>query len=240
MIAVQAKQPAETLTLRPPFGAEERMLEVVAVQAAARGLVPGADPLTVTGSVIDGVVSVRAIGGSDGERYLVTVTATTQTAQLLEAEVEVVVIDGAWQLPDGGTPYLSIARFVEMVGLDEVLAQTDIDGSGRVNRGLIVGALTAAQATADAHVAARYPVPLTAVPPIVELAVVDLARARLYPKGAPDGVADAAKVAADTLKRISTGALPLGIATPPAEAPSDAPVLISPGYRAYPDGLRDY
>jgi len=240
MIVVQTKQPGETLTLTPPFAAGEPMLELIRTAAVARGLVPGSTPLTVLGHVRAGIVTVSAAGGTDGERYLVTVEATTATAQLLEAELEVVVIDGAWQLPDGGAPYLSIAAFVEAVGLDEVLAMTDVDGSGRVNRGLIVGALTAAQAIADAHLAARYPVPLATVPAIVELAIADIARARLYPKGAPDGVATANREALDTLKRISTGALPLGVATPPPAAPSETPILISPGWRAYPDGLQDY
>ena len=74
-------------------------------------------------------------------------------------------------------------------------------------------------------------------------AIADLARARLYPRGAPEGVETAAKAATRTLERIASGALQLGlpaIETPPATAPSEAPVMILSGRRAYPDGLVDF
>ena len=71
---------------------------------------------------------------------------------------------------------------------------------------------------------------------MVELAIADIARARLYPQGAPDGVAGAAKEAVRTLERIGSGALTLGLAERPAEAASDTPVLIAPGRRVYRDG----
>jgi hypothetical protein len=42
------------------------------------------------------------------------------------------------------------------------------------------------------------------------------------------------------LERIQSGAMPMQFATAPVEVASDNPILISPGRRAYPDGLERY
>ncbi len=91
-------------------------------------------------------------------------------------------------------------------------------------------------------VTSRYALPLATVPRILEMAVGDLARARLYPRGAPEGIADQAKAAMALLVRIQKGDATLGVpaADAPAEAVSDAPVVIAPGQRAYPNWLKDY
>ena len=233
------KQPAERLRhvvrFRPGF-VPTSALDAVAVP---RGLVVGADDLDVEFDLIGGVFTVELSGGTDGESYLVTVKAESPV-ELDEAELEVVVIDAAWSMPDGGAAYLSIAEFVGRFGLPEVIRMTDGVGDGRIDRAMLVGALVNAQSVADAHICARYAVPLSDVPQIVKKIVGDLARAELYPSGAPDGVADQAKLSLRMLERIQSGAMPLALAEPPAEAVSETPVLISPGYRAYPDGLADY
>lgn len=240
MISTQIKQPAETLKVAPAFDTRDPLIEVVSIVVAARGLVVGAPPITALGTVAGGIATISMVGGVDGERYLITVRATDAGGKLLESELEVAVVDATWQLPDGGAPYLSIGKFVDHFGLDEVVAMTDANGSGRIDRALLISALTGAQAIADSNIASRYSVPLETVPPIVELAIADIARARLYPRGAPDGVADAAKAAVRTLERIASGALPLGVAQPPAPVASDTPILTFGGNRAYPDNLVDF
>jgi len=79
------------------------------------------------------------------------------------------------------------------------------------------------------------------VPIIIEKAIADLARASLYPNGAPEGVDEAAKASTRMLESIRDGKLPVPSAAPlvPAEQASD-PVLFAPGDRAYPGGLKDY
>lgn len=241
MLTTLVKQPAETLRRVVPFDTAAVIVAPGAVTVAARGLVPGGPILTAMASLLAGQLTVAIAGGADGERYLVTTRAEDAGGETLESELEVAVIDGAWALPDGGAPWLSITDFVDRFGLDEVIRMTDADGSGRIGRELLVRALADAQAIAEAHLAGRYQLPLANVPPIVGLIVADLARNRLYPRGAPDGVADGAKAAQRTLERIQAGQLPLPVAgVAPAEAPSAAPIVSAPGRRRYPDGLAGY
>lgn len=241
MIATLVKQPREVLHPVLAF-ATAPIAAVVSTQVTARGLVAGAAALGAAAAIADGQVAVTLTGGSDGERYLVTVVAQDDAGAELESELDIAVIEGAWALPDGGAPMLSIDAFVRHVGLDEVVRATDLTGAGRIDRELLVSALSAAQALAESHLAGRYALPFVAVPPVVALAIVDLARARLYPRGAPEGVDAAAKLAWRTLERIAEGKLSLGVpeAERPAAPVSDTPVLIAPGRRAYPGGLDDY
>lgn len=241
MIERIIKQPAEVRIIDLRFDAAE-LVSIDGVTVAARGLVPGAPALEAVADNVSGAVArVTLSAGGDGEAYLVTVQATDSAGQVLEAELDVSVIDGAWVLPDGGAPYVTVTRFVQVVGIDKVVRATDLDGSGRIDRGLIIAALTYAQAVADANLASRYRLPLATVPPLVEMAVCDIAHARLYPDGAPEGVADQAKAATRNLERISAGQMQLGV--PAAELPvatTDTPILIHKGRRVYPDGLCDY
>lgn len=238
---VRLKQPGEALRVRVAIASPIRVeaLTVDARPGPAAGF--QAVPAILPGAA--GAVDLLASGGNDGVRYLVTLRIATADGETVEREVEIAVVDGAWAMPDGGAPYLSIADFVGAVGFEEVLAQTD-DGSGRIDRTLLIRALVAAQAEVDAHLAGRYALPIaTPVPPLLETLIADRARQRLYPRGAPDGVAEAGKAALRMLERIQSGALPLGVpaaSAPPAAEVTDAPVVFVAGRRAYPDGLADF
>lgn len=240
MLQTLIKQPAEILKREILFAGAGALVQLVSVAAVARGLVAGAAPLGAVGVLAGAALLVTMSGGSDGERYLVTALAQDDGGARHEAEIEVAVIDGQWTAPDGGAPYLSVTEFVNRFGLDEAVRMTDVDGSGRIDRAMLVAALSDAQATADVHIAAAYAVPLASVPAAVKTAVADLARARLYPRGAPDGVADAAKAAMRLLERVGEGKVPLPAQAPIATAPAASPVLISPGRRRYADGLEGY
>lgn len=242
MIATVIKQPGETLRPAVAFSGTASIAAIQGVTVTARGLVPGAAALVASATLAAGVVTLALSGGSDGERYAVTVRAAEQGGQTLESETEVVVLESLWQTPDGGAGWLPIAAFVKRFTLDEVVRMTDLDGSGLIDRDLLIGALVDAQAIAEAHVASRYALPLVTVPRILEMAVGDLARARLYPRGAPEGIADQAKAAMALLVRIQEGKATLGVpaAAMPVEAVSDAPIVIAPGRRAYSDWLKDY
>ncbi|QHL90696.1 DUF1320 domain-containing protein [Sphingomonas changnyeongensis] len=239
MIQTVIKQPAEVISQLVPFGAP--VTQILAATPVARGMVAGAAALQADAVLVDGSVTVTLAGGTDGERYLVTVRATLATGEEREAEAEIVVIDAAWVMPDGGAPYLSIEDFVRRFGLPEIVRMTDADGSGRIDRDLLVAQLVDAQAIVEAHLAGRYALPLAEVPLPVKKAIADLARASLYPGGAPDGVADAARASMRMLEQIRDGRLTLPSAVPLAAAAIAAdPVLFDAGERAYPDGLQDY
>lgn len=233
------KQPSEELRRSITFNGVSTITALHSVGSVASGLVAGSAQLGVVPQLFAGAVTLAISGGTDGERYLITAIADDADGQRAETELEIVVIDMAWAMPGGGAAYLSIAEFIDRFTLAEVLVMTDT-GDGRIDRALLVGALVDAQAIVDAHLASRYAVPLYDVPLIVKMLVGDLARPRLYPRGAPDGVADQGKAAMRMLERIQSGAMSVPAATAPAEAASDNPILIAPGRRAYPDGLAGY
>jgi phage gp36-like protein len=234
------KQPAEMLRHSLRVAALSYPSAIDAVSVAPRGLVPGAPPLVATALLDAGAVLVDLTGGGDGERYLVTVRIHNAAGEIAEAELDVAVVEGAWAMPDGGTGYLSISDFVDRVGLPEVIAATDATGEGRIDRAMLISVLTDAQAIVDTYFASRYLVPLADPPIIVKKIVADLARVALYPRGAPDGIADQAKASTKLLERIQAGQVQIPVASPPSPAVSENPILIAPGRRAYPDGLMGY
>lgn len=238
-LLVIIKQPGEVLRREVRFAglAGAASVEDVRVEARGSGL---ASALAASAAVVGGAVIAAISGGDDGEQYLITVQASDLAGAVAESSLEVAVIDPAWAMPDGGAPYLSIAEFVDRVGLAETIAATDGVGDGRIDRAMIIARLTGAQTRVEAYLGARYSLPIDPLPPIVKELVGDLAHAALYPAGAPDGVAEAARQAVRMLERIQSGAMPLPAATPPKEGPSPTPVLIAPGRRVYPDGLAGY
>lgn len=239
-IATLIKQPAEVLRQPMTFNGVLTVSAVESVDVIARGAV-GGSPLQAVPELFASALTLVLSGGADGESYLVSVRVSDADGQSVEGELEVAVIDAAWAMPDGGAPYLTIAEFVDRFGLPETVRMTDGRGDGRIDRAVLVSALVDAQAMTDAHIAGRYAVPLSTVPQIVKTWVADLARSRLYPGGAPDGVADAAKMAMRQLERLSTGALPLPSAEQiAAPATSDNPILNFSSGRAYPDNLAGF
>lgn len=234
------KQPGEVVRRPVRFAALAVATALGSVTVVPRGLVTGAAALVATPTLNAGAVTVALTGGSDGERYLVTVRANGADGAVAEAELDVAVMDCAWAMPDGGAPYLTIAEFVDRVGLPEVIALTDGTGEGRIDRAMLINKLIDAQSTVDAHFAGRYIVPLSDPPLIVKKFVAELAHAALYPSGAPDGVAEQAKQSLRMLERIQGGQMQIPAAVPPTPAVAENPILISPGKRAYPDGLAGY
>lgn len=235
------KQPAEELRRAVPFDTTAAIASITSVAAAKRNLVAGSANLILAGALTAGMLFVTFSGGTDGEHYLITARVADADGQDLEAELEVAVIDGTWTMPDGGDGYLSIAQFVGLVGLEETVRLTDTAGNGRIDRALLINALAAEQSLADAWLGRRYTVPLAApAPAIVKTAIGDKARVRLYSQGAPENLVTAAKEAQKLLEQIGAGKLPLPGLAAPAEAPSAAPIAVSPGTRRYPDGLAEY
>lgn len=234
------KQPAETVRLPMEFGGAATIAALVSIDVAPRGLVLAAPALTAEGQLFAGALTLAIEGGGDGERYLVTVIVDDAIGSRVEQEVEVAVLDLAWAMPDGGAPMLSIAEFVGRFGLNETVRMTDEAGDGRIGRDLLVGALRDAQAIVETALSGRYSLPLGEVPHIVKTMIGDIARGRLYPGGAPEGIEAQAKAAMRLLERIEDGKTSLGIAVPSAPADSGDGIQFHSGGRAYPDGLAGY
>lgn len=237
----EIKKPAEKQVYPYDFTAKAggvALDEILSVTQQVRG---SGDELVNGGAAIVGAqVRVAWSGGTDGEIYRTAVLVRDAAGQEHQIDGEIAVLETDWTMPDGGAPWLSIAEFVDMFGIEEVVAMTDVDGVGRIKQSLLVKALTSAQSLGELNLAVRYALPLAEVPEAVKTAIADIARARLYPRGAPEGIDTAGKAAVRVLERISKGELPLPVATPPAPAESAAPILSAPGCRQYPHGLKDY
>jgi phage gp36-like protein len=207
------------------------------------GLVPGAMPVTVVSAIEGGAVRLTITGGTDGERYTITVNALLAGAVPAARSIIVAPLDALWTMPDGSAGWLTIVEFAQKFGLDETIAATDSDGSGVIDRAFLVGALADAQAECEANVAARYALPMIYVPHILKTALADLARVRLYPRGIPETADTAAKAQRDLLKRVASGAINLpgvaGVDVPVSVTTSD-PIEFYSGGRTYADGLADY
>lgn len=199
--------PASSQLVTLGFAAPATGVGTVTVQAL--GLVPGGASLTATSALSAGQVILTLGGGTNGERYDVSVRATLATSDMGERQIHVAAIVPDWTMPDGSAGWLTVTGFVERFGLDETIIATDRDGSRMIDSLYLIGALRDAQAEAEAFVAGRYALPLSAVPGLLQTAVADLARARLYPRGAPEGVTNAAAAQRRILDRIAAGAIPL-------------------------------
>lgn len=234
------KEPGEIVRQQLTFGGVATIGALHSISSVARGLVPGAAALVVEPTLFAGALTIAMSGGSDGERYLVTIEADDAAAVRRTVEIDVAVLDQGWEMPDGGPPMLAISDFIRRFGIEEVVRMTDERGDGRVGKGLLVGALIDAQALVEAHVSARYQLPLESVPVVLQTAIADIARGRLYPGGAPEGAAGAAKAALRTLERVQSGQILLPSATPTSASGSEAPILFHTGGRAYRDDLSGF
>lgn len=187
-----------------------------------------------------GHVDVTLTGGSEGERYAVTFSMQDEGGQVSET-VDVLVITSDWEMPDGQPGWLTIGDFAMKFGTDETITATD-NGSGTIDRNYLIGALQDAQAEVEVNLASAGYAFGSAVPVIVKTIIADLARARLYPRGLPDGVADQAKIQRRFLERLTSGQVRLPVAGMPGEQiePDGPGVQGYSGSAAYPDGLRDY
>lgn len=234
------KQPGETKQIGVAFGV--LLSAVVSVTISLRGLVAGSVAPVASGPVVDGTaVRLTLAGGTDGERYLVTVRATAATGDTREREVELAVVELGWETPAAGA-YLSPAGLIERAGLDLVTRLTDEDGLGRIDAARLAGALADAAGEIDGHVSARYALPLASPWPLLAALAFDIAMARLWQArgDAPAGVASAATAARAQLRLIAEGRLAAPAGTAPAAAEAQPqPVIFQPGAAAPTLSSRD-
>lgn len=224
------KQPFEAITAPVPFTGLPAGLviaSVTSVDIVARGRVAPVLALTSAGNTATATgIDVELVGGTDGERYLVTARGVDSDGHDLEAELEVAVVDLTWTAPDGTTAYVTIAQFVTRVTLDEAVRLTDENGTGRIDPERLVAALVDASAFADTYLSGKFATPVTPVPQLLTTIVIDLALSRLYRGALPDAVAAAKVDAMRLLRDIASGAATLpGAAVVEPAAVSSTPVL---------------
>lgn len=208
-----------------PFGAA--LVSIVSAAVVARGLVTEVAPLVIGTTAIEGTgVSAQVSGGTDGERYLITVRAIIAGGAVQEREIEVGVVDLSWAVPTIANPYLSAAGFVQRLGLDDAIAITATSDGSRIDAARLQLAIDDAQGEAEGALAARYATPLSPVPPIIVTIIFDIAVARLWRADLPQGVADRRDRAQQLLAQIAAGkvTIPGAAALMPAET-APAPVL---------------
>ncbi|MBN8486375.1 MAG: DUF1320 domain-containing protein [Burkholderiales bacterium] len=135
-----------------------------------------------------------------------------------------------------------LSRFRE----DELIQLTDQDGSGSYDANRVRTALDDAAALIDAHLAARYQLPLQVVPRFLVNLHCDLAREALYEDRITDHVQKRADAARTLLRDIGAGKMSLGPdnagvvqQTNPANGPASVEV-VSGGRVFTPDSLADY
>ena len=118
--------------------------------------------------------------------------------------------------------YATLADLIARAGEDEILQVADRDGDGVADATVIAKALSDAGDIINARLAARYQVPLTSTPAIVNGWAVSIARYFLHRDGAPDHVVRDYTNAVNDLKDAAAGKFPVpdaaGIA--PAESSS--------------------
>lgn len=241
MMTPLLKHPAVTLNVALAFAGN--VSSVDSITFTPRQIVPMGE-LPIGASIVSGNdVDVSVTGGTDGEIYDVTCTVNLAAGGTAAQDFTMAVIASTWTMPDGATGWLDVHEFINRLGLDDTIAATDRNGTGGIDLPYLLGALIDAQAECEVFLAARYALPLSSIPSILKAAVYDIARSRLYPRGLPDGVAEAAKASRANLGRISKGDAMLpgvaGVQVDPATTTSD-PILGFASDRLYPDNLGDY
>ena len=115
--------------------------------------------------------------------------------------------------------YATLSDLVARAGEEEILQVADRDDDGVADDDVITKALTDADNIINARLAARYQVPLSTTPDIVNSWAVSIARYFLHRDGAPDHVVRDYNNALADLKDASAGKFPVPDAT--GVAPSE-------------------
>jgi phage gp36-like protein len=107
---------------------------------------------------------------------------------------------------------------LEQMAEDVLIDLTDDAESGEVDAGVVTRAIAGGDALIDAHCQARYPLPLSPVPPVIRGCSVDLAIYNIYSRrprvAMPETVKGRRDNAEKLLRLILDGKLTLGAETP--------------------------
>lgn len=111
------------------------------------------------------------------------------------------------------TPYATPQSLIDAVGEPEIVELTDLatPRTYTVDMAVAQRACDRANAEINAHLRARYKLPLSAVPELLPYLAADLARYYLFQTEPPSVVQSRFDVAQRTLRDIQSGRQPLGI-----------------------------
>ena len=140
-------------------------------------------------------------------------------------------------------PYATLQNLIDQFDEREVIALADRDGDGVADAAVVDYALQRASNTIDAYLAARYPLPLTAVPEQLVDICCDITRYRLCGAGVTETeeVRNRYKDALTMLGQIRDGKLDIGLSVAGVAPAESASVRIAGGGRTFTrDSLADF
>lgn len=105
--------------------------------------------------------------------------------------------------------YLTQSDMVDRLGEPEMIALTDMSGSGAINSAIVTRALEEASSLVDSYLSRRYAVPVDPAPPALLSAVADIAHFTLNRLHAPDAVIARHKAALAWLQKLADGSAEL-------------------------------
>jgi len=118
--------------------------------------------------------------------------------------------------------YATLSDLIDRAGDAEILQIADRDRDGTVDPEVIAAALSDADNQINGYVAAKYALPLTAVPALVTTWAISIARYVLHRNGAPDHVEQDYKDAIAALKDVARGLIAL-----PVDVGETAPAAVN-------------
>ena len=103
--------------------------------------------------------------------------------------------------------YATVQDFIEIRGEREAVLLSNLDepGASTVNQNYLANALENATAEMDGHLAARYTIPVTPIPPILRKICIVIARKDMDRYNRGDYIQDDYRDAIASLKRIAKG-----------------------------------
>lgn len=139
------------------------------------------------------------------------------------------------------TAYVTVQSLIDEFGEHELVELTDRDTprSLQVNEEVTQRACDRANAVIDAHLRARYTLPLPSIPAQLPFLGGDLARYYLHERTPDDVVKTRFDAAMKTLRDIQSGLQPLGLDATGADVPATATDLaeFSSGEKVFARGL---
>lgn len=181
------------------------------------------------------VVRIVWSGGVDGETYATTVKIEDSQGGEHELDGEIIVREVKFVVPEiAADPYVSASDYIDRFGREETIRLTDESRTGTIDEARLTAALRDATEEANAYLAVRYDLPLSAPPELVKAIVAALAREQLHRTRPTDSVTAAADRARTQLRDLSAGRMRLNL-----PAGEEAVARTDDGYAVVVRGVRE-